>query len=90
MELQDRQHNERFVRLMAFETTRAREFLSRAAAALPPEDRRAMAPAQIMSSIYQGLLRRMELDQFRVFEKEYRLSALEKMGRIAAQLVKSF
>ncbi|HEV8618420.1 MAG TPA: squalene/phytoene synthase family protein [Candidatus Udaeobacter sp.] len=90
MELQDRQHNERFVRLMEFEAARAREFFSRAAAALPPEDRRAMVPAEIMSSIYRGLLRRMELDQFRVFEKEYRLSGLEKVGRIATQLVKSF
>jgi 15-cis-phytoene synthase len=89
-ELQDRQHNERFVRLMEFEAARAREFFSRAAATLPPEDRRAMVPAEIMSSIYRGLLRRMELDQFRVFEKEYRLSGLEKVGRIAAQLVKSF
>jgi phytoene synthase len=90
MELQDRQHNERFVRLMEFEAARARDFFSRAAAALPPEDRRAMVPAEIMSSIYRGLLRRMELDQFRVFEKEYRLSGLEKASRIATQLVKSF
>jgi len=89
-ELQDRQHNERFVRLMEFEAARSREFFSRAAAALPPEDRRTMVPAEIMSSIYRGLLRRMELDQFRVFEKEYRLSGLEKAGRIAAQLLKSF
>jgi 15-cis-phytoene synthase len=89
-ELQDRQHNERFVRLMEFEAARAREFFSRAAATLPPEDRRTMVPAEIMSSIYRGLLRRMELDQFRVFEREYRLSGLEKVGRIAAQLVKSF
>jgi len=90
LELQDRQHNERFVGLMEFEAARAREFFSRAAAALPSEDRRAMVPAEIMSSIYRGLLRRMELDQFRVFEKEYRLSGLEKAGRIATQLVKSF
>jgi len=89
-ELQDRQHNERFVRLMEFEAARSREFFSRAAAALPPEDRRTMVPAEIMSSIYRGLLRRIELDQFRVFEKEYRLSGLEKAGRIAAQLLKSF
>src|SRR5213075_2204744 len=89
-ELQDKQHNERFIRLMEFEAARAREFFSGAAAALPPEDRRTMVPAEIMSSIYRGLLRRMELDQFRVFEKEYRLSGLEKAGRIAAQLLKSF
>jgi 15-cis-phytoene synthase len=89
-ELQNQQHNERFVRLMEFEAARAREFFAHAAAALPPEDGRAMVPAEIMSSIYRGLLRRMELDQFRVFEKEYRLSRLEKAGRIAAQLLKSF
>jgi 15-cis-phytoene synthase len=89
-ELQEEQYNERFVRLMEFEAARAREFFSRAAAALPPEDRRSMVPAEIMSSIYRGLLRRMELDRFRVFEKEYRLSGLEKIGRIFGQLVKSF
>src|SRR5437764_7066310 len=88
-QLQNRQYDERFLRLMEFEAARAREFFSRAAAALPSEDRRAMAPAEIMASIYRGLLRQMELDKFRVFEKEYRLSKLEKAGRIATQLLKS-
>jgi len=49
-----------------------------------------MVPAEIMGSIYRGLLRRIELDRFRVFEKEYRLGRLEKAGRIARQLLKSF
>jgi phytoene synthase len=89
-ELQDRKHNERFLRLMEFETVRARQFFARATAALPSEDRKTMAPAEIMASIYRGLLRQMELDKFRVFEKEYRLSNLEKAGRIATQLLKSF
>src|SRR5256885_9565616 len=88
-ELQDRQYNERFIDLMKFEAARAWGFFSRATAALPFEDRRAMVPAQIMSSVYRGLLRRMELDKFRVFEKEYRLSKTEKAGRIAAQLLKN-
>jgi 15-cis-phytoene synthase len=89
-ELRDRQYNECFIRLMEFETARAREFFSRAAAALPAEDRKTMVPAEIMSSIYRGLLRRMESDKFRVFEKRYRLSRLEKAGRVAAQLLKFF
>jgi phytoene synthase len=88
--LQDRQYNECFVRLMKFEAARAREFFSRAAGLLPPEDRRSMVAAEIMSSVYRGLLHRMESDKFRVFEKEYRLNKLEKAGRIAAQLLKSF
>lgn len=89
-ELQDRQYNERFVRLMEFETVRARQFFARAAVLLPREDRQSMVAAEIMGSVYRGLLRRMELDRFRVFEKEYRLNKLEKAGRIAAKLLKSF
>ncbi len=88
--LQNRQYNERFIRLMKFEAARAREFFVRAAVLLPPEDRRSMVAAEIMSSVYRGLLRRMESDNFRVFEKEYRLNKLEKAGRIAAQLLKNF
>ena len=89
-ELANRQYNEQFIQLMRFEASRAREFFGRAAAELPPEDRRAMAPAEIMRSIYGALLRRIELDNFRVLEKEYRLSKLEKAGLIATQLLKSF
>ena len=89
-DLTQRQYNERFVQLMEFQATRARRFFINAAAALPAEDRKAMAPAEIMASVYRGLLRRIELDKFRVFEKEYRLSKLEKAVRIAAQLFKSF
>jgi phytoene synthase len=89
-DLEDRRYNECFLRLMEFEAARARDFFSHAAAALPSEDRKTMAPAEIMASIYRGLLRQIELDKFRVFEKEYRLSKLEKAGRIATQLLKSF
>jgi len=88
-ELQDRQYNERFVRLMEFEAARARQFFERAAQLLPREDRHSMVTAEIMSSVHRGLLRRMELDKFRVFEKEYRLGKLEKAGRILTQLLRS-
>ena len=89
-ELQDRQYNDRFVQLMQFEAERARQFFARAAETLPREDRRSMVAAEIMASIYRGLLRRMELDKFRVFEKEYGLNKLEKASRITAQLLKLF
>ncbi len=89
-ELQGRKYNERFVRLMEFEAARARQFFSEAASFLPAEDRKSMVAAEIMASIYRGLLRRMELDKFKVFEKEYGLNKLEKTGRIAAQLFKLF
>ena len=89
-ELQDRQHDDRFVQLMQFQAARARQFFARADQTLPREDRRSMVAAEIMGSIYRGLLRRMELDKFRVFEKEYSLNKLEKVGRITAQLLKLF
>ena len=89
-ELQDRQYNGRFVQLMQFEAARARHFFGNAVAVLPEEDRKSMVAAEIMSSVYRGLLRRMELDKFRVFEKEYALGKLEKFGRITAQLLKLF
>lgn len=89
-DLRARRYDARFLRLMQFEATRAREFFERAAVLLPREDRQSMVAAEIMASVYGALLRRMELDKFRVFEKEYRLNRLEKAARVAGQLLKSF
>ena len=80
--------NDPFLRLMEFEAARAEEFFGSAAASLPAEDRRSMVAAEIMRSVYHTLLQRMKRDGFRVFEKEYRLTRLEKSGRVAAQLLR--
>ena len=80
----------RFIQLMNFEAGRAEKFFAESTRLLPREDRRSMLPAEIMHSIYQALLRRMKLDNFRMFEKDYRLSKTEKAGRAAAQLFKIF
>jgi phytoene synthase len=87
-DLRARRYNDAFVRLMEFESQRAEEFFSRAAALLPREDRRSMVAAEIMASVYHALLRRMKTDRFRVFDKEYRLSKIEKSGRVAGQLLR--
>jgi 15-cis-phytoene synthase len=87
-DLRRRKYNDAFVRLMEFEAARAEEFFSRAAALLPREDRRPMVAAEIMASVYRTLLNRMKADRFRVFDKEYRLSKLEKGSRIAGQLLR--
>lgn len=81
------QHNERFVALMNFEARRAYEFFATAARLLPPEDRRAMVAAEIMARIYHTLLRKIERDNFRVFDREYRLNRLQKTAHVAAQLL---
>jgi phytoene synthase len=87
-DLQAHRYNEAFVQLMEFQAARARTFFQKAAALLPREERRALVSAEIMGSIYRGLLRKMELDQFQVFAKEYRLSKLEKASRIIIELLK--
>ena len=89
-DLRSRTYNENFVRLMRFESERARGFFEQARAALPREDRHSMIAAEIMGSVYRKLLQRMEDDGFRVFEKDYRLNKLEKAGRILGQLWKLF
>jgi phytoene synthase len=88
-ELRQRTYNPSFVRLVQFESDRAKTFFHAAAAALPREDRHSMVAAEIMGSVYRALLRRMEKDRFRVFEKDYRLNKLEKAGRVLGQLWKA-
>src|SRR5437868_764350 len=89
-ELRQRIYNPSFIRLMQFESERAKTFFDAAAAVLPREDRSSMVAAEIMASVYRTLLRRMEKDRFRVFEKDYRLNKLEKAGRVLGQLIKVF
>jgi 15-cis-phytoene synthase len=81
-------YNDQFVRLLEFEAERAEEFFSQAATLLPRTDRRSMVAAEIMASVYHALLRRMKADRFRVFDKEYKLSKIEKGGRVAGQLLR--
>ena len=89
-DLEQLTYDSRFIDLMKFEAMRADLFFADAARLLPPEDRRSMVPAEIMRSVYQALLRQMKLDNFRVFERNYRLNKLEKAGRVTAQLLKCF
>jgi len=76
-------HNENFLRLMNFEADRATAFYTKAAALLPPEDRRSMTPARIMAEVYGRILRKMRAGGFRVFEKRYRLGTLRKAAIVS-------
>jgi phytoene synthase len=87
-DLAARRYNPQFVRLMQFEADRAREYFQQAAALLPAEDRKSMISAEIMSSIYYGLLRQMERDAFHVFDRHYRLSHAAKLLHVGRQMLK--
>ena len=83
-----RRHDERFVALMRHQAQRSHGFYAKASALLPAEDRRSMVAAEIMSAVYRSLLRQMERDQFRVFDKEYRLNRLQKAAHVSLQLLR--
>jgi phytoene synthase len=76
--LRKRRHDKSFLRLMQYQADRARSFYREACRVLPREDRRSMVAAEGMRAIYFTLLKRIERDGFRVFEKEYRLTRAEK------------
>jgi len=66
--------------LLAFECGRARAYYLRARAALAPEDRRPLAPAEAMRLIYERLLQRIESRRFDVFGARVTLPRYEKLG----------
>jgi len=53
--------------LLAFECRRAREFYRKAAALVPPEDRKRLAAAEIMRAVYFETLMRIERNGYDVF-----------------------
>jgi phytoene synthase len=60
-------YSSRFSGLAEDIAARAREFYRLARETLPPEDRRSMAAAELMGSVYWRLLRKLELQRFDVF-----------------------
>jgi len=89
-DLASHRSNPEFRALMEFEAARAESFYASARAALPRGDRRSMAAAEIMRLVYHRLLGKMKRDRFRVFERRYSLSKLEKIAIIAGVLARFF
>lgn len=73
-------YNEAFVRLMAFEGARAREFYRKAVAHLAAEDRDSLIAAEAMRLIYSRLLRKLEAKRFAIFGPRISLTTLGKIG----------
>ncbi len=61
------QYSPRFRELAAGVAERARHFYRQARLTLPAEDRRSMAPAELMGSVYWRLLNKLERRRFDVF-----------------------
>ena len=82
-----RVHDSRFVALMNYEADRAQAFYDEAEASLPDADRYEMVAAEIMREIYGTLLMKMRRDDFRVFDRRYKVSKAKKMALFSKHLI---
>src|SRR5207247_5364534 len=69
-EILEGHYSERFFALAQAMAERARSFYRRARETLPPADRRSMAPAELMGSVYWRILEKLERQRFNVFESD--------------------
>lgn len=86
-DLVGRVHDGRFLAMMGFEADRAAGLFREALAALPEPDYRALRAAEVMRKIYHGVLRRMQNDRFRVFDRRYRLSKPRKIAILLREML---
>ena len=74
------EYSDRYHQLACAIAQRARMHYVKAREVLPPEDRRAMATAELMGSVYWRLLQKLERRRFNVFDhSETRLNKLQKL-----------
>jgi phytoene synthase len=72
-------YNDNYVRLARSVAEVAKDFYRQAREALPASDRRSMATAELMGSVYWKLLRKLERRNFNVFDEETRLTKWQKL-----------
>jgi phytoene synthase len=77
------EYSERFAQLAASVAGRAKFFYRLARGTLPAEDRRSMAAAELMGSVYWRLLQKLEANRFNVFgARSLKLSKPHKLALI--------
>jgi phytoene synthase len=69
-----------FVRLMAYQAERARDYYRRARQTFPVADARRLVAAEIMGQIYAALLAEIEARRFRVFGERVSVPATRKIA----------
>ncbi len=72
--------NASFLALMRHQVARGYRHFDRAAAILPEADRPRLLAAEVMAAIYRRLLRRIEEEEFRVFERRITVPRMTQIG----------
>jgi phytoene synthase len=78
-DLMNEVYDERFISLMEFQSQRAREYFHKARQELRPDERVNMVAAEIMDAIYYRLLEKIELNEYRVFTRSFRVRTVHKL-----------
>jgi phytoene synthase len=78
-DLRNEIYNENFTDLMSFETQRAKEYYFKARSYLRSEERKSMIAAGIMDEIYYRLLEKIELKEYKLFDKRVKVSNSHKL-----------
>ena len=79
-DLIERVHDERFIAFMNDQADRCEDLYAKATKLLPAEDHKALLAPRVMHRIYHTLLQKMRADNFRVFDRRYRLSKVQKIS----------
>lgn len=81
-DLVGRVHDGRFLAYIEYQAQRAEELYAKAEELLPKEDFKALLAPRIMHRIYYTLLQKMRADGFRVFDRRYRLTKVQKISML--------
>jgi phytoene synthase len=73
-------YNENFIELMRFEAERAKEYFAKATENLNLEDKGGMFAARAMQHIYRKLLEKIIHADYDVYQKNIKVSKVEKVG----------
>ncbi len=89
-DLINEKYNDNFINLMKFQTQRAKDYFKKAEESLvPPNDRVNMLPARIMGAIYYDILKKIEKNKYKVFDKKIRISNFRKIIITLKVLIKN-
>ncbi len=81
-DIREKRHSYRLRELLNYEAALAEKFFGEASELyekLNTEDKSALIPAQAMGLIYKKILTKMKADEFRIFEKRYRVNSIGKL-----------
>jgi phytoene synthase len=85
----ERESSPAFLRLMEFQTRRAREHFSRAKSMRPGDFSEALRPADLMTEVYETLLRKIERKGFPLGLKPVKLGRIQKVWLLAKSAIRA-